>query len=70
LTPNDVQDIAYALFHHELGHAMGWWHSWGGGPPGTRLITNPAFFGWTDLTGDGWPEILSPTPYGAPRRFP
>lgn len=70
LTPAAVHDIARTFFHHEIGHAMGWAHSWGGGPPGTRLITNPALFGWTDLTGDGFIEILSPNPYGAAGRLP
>lgn len=70
LKPEDVHDIARTLYHHEIGHLMGWLHKWGGGPPGTRLITDPSFFGWTDLTGNGWSEILSPTPYGSRRRFP
>jgi hypothetical protein len=70
LAAAEVHDIARTLYFHEIGHLMGWDHSWGGGPTGTRLITNPALFGWTDLTGNGWIEILSPTPYGAGHRFP
>jgi hypothetical protein len=70
LTSERVHEIAQVLLHHELGHAMGWEHAWGGGPPRTRLITDPALMGWVDVTGNGFAEILSPNPYGSTQRLP
>ena len=67
LNDSIVHDLAFTLFHHEIGHAMGWAHPWGGGLRGTRLITNPAFFGWADVDGDGIIEAFDPNPYGAAR---
>lgn len=67
LTESDLGFLARALYHHEVGHAWGWEHSWDGnnlsynGP----LIVNPILFGWTDTDGDGIPEILDDTPYGS-----
>ena len=62
-----LDSLAQTLYHHEIGHVMGWSHHWRGGPAGTRIITNPALFGWTDTDGDSIPEMADPTPYGAPR---
>lgn len=59
-----LDTLAQIVYDHEIGHLFGWWHQWGGGPEGTRIITMPALFGWTDTNGDGVPEIMSSTPYG------
>lgn len=64
LTREMLDRVARVLYHHEIGHLWGWQHGWGGGPERTRIITNPALFGWTDTDGDGIPEIIDPTPYG------
>ena len=68
LSDSVVHGLARTLFHHEIGHAMGWQHGWGGGPRGTRLVTDPALLGWADVDGDGIVEALDPTPYGMLRR--
>ena len=66
ITPELMASFARALYHHEVGHNWGWEHTWDGndftysGP----LIVNPRLFGWTDIDGDGVPEILDSTPYG------
>jgi hypothetical protein len=59
-----LDKLAWAVYHHEIGHLWGWEHGWGGGPEGTRIITDPRLFGWTDTDGDGVPEVIDPTPYG------
>jgi hypothetical protein len=64
LTRDALDGMANVIYHHEIGHLWGWRHEWGGGPRGTRIITHPALFGWTDTDGDGVPEVIDPTPYG------
>jgi hypothetical protein len=64
LTREMLDVMAAVVYHHEIGHLWGWRHEWGAGPEGTRIITKPVLFGWTDTDGDGVPEILDATPYG------
>ena len=68
LTEDRLDSFARALYHHEVGHVWGWEHDWDSNSTtyDGRLIVNPRLFGWTDTDGDGVPEILDPTPYGAP----
>lgn len=55
--------LAYAAFHHEIGHVWGWEHDWSDPYLETNFITDPALFGWTDLNRDGVVEMLSTSPY-------
>lgn len=64
LERSGLDRIARTMYHHEIGHLWDWMHEWGGGPVGTRIITNPVLLGWTDVDGDGIPEAIDPTPYG------
>ena len=58
-----LQQVAFAMYQHEVGHLWGWEHGWS--ECSCRpFITVPALFGWTDVDGDGVPEIIDPTPYG------
>jgi len=63
-----VDSIARASYHHEVGHHWGWDHDWtptcSGTPSYLPFITSPLLFGWEDLDGDRIPEILDATPYG------
>ena len=65
----EIQSLAAAVYDHEIGHLWGWEHEWttcpfplGGICDG--FITAPQLFGWTDVDGDGVPEVLDATPYG------
>lgn len=67
LSSANVESIARASYHHEVGHHWGWDHDWTptcGGVSVAPFITSPLLYGWEDLDGDGVPEILDPTPYG------
>jgi hypothetical protein len=66
LSQVNFDGLAYAAYHHEIGHSWGWEHEWSGLDYawGDTLITDPALFGWTDLDGDGVVEIIDETPYG------
>ena len=68
VTASQVQNIANATYHHEIGHHWGWAHGWtptcGDYRPFDPFITAPVLFGWEDTDLDGKPEILDPTPYG------
>jgi len=59
-----LNGLARALYHHEVGHIWGWEHDWTGCAQSPPFITAPALFGWTDTDYDGVPEILDSTPYG------
>ena len=56
--------LAYAAYHHEIGHVWGWEHEWSD-PFDLYMgfITDASLFGWLDIDGDGLPEILDETPY-------
>jgi subtilase family serine protease len=64
LTAANFNSIAFAAYHHEIGHHWGWQHDWT--PCGTfdPFMTAPILFGWIDTDGDGVPEILDSCPYG------
>ncbi len=59
-----LRGIAYAVFHHEIGHLFGWDHEWSDAEDGQILITAPSLFGWTDSDKDGIVEINDMNPYG------
>ncbi|SNS70633.1 hypothetical protein SAMN05421640_0932 [Ekhidna lutea] len=58
-----LKGVAFAIYHHEIGHLWGWEHEWSDAIVST-FITDPSLFGWTDLDGDGVPEIIDSNPYG------
>lgn len=64
----DVESIARASYHHEVGHHWGWDHDWtptcATTSPFAPFITSPLLYGWEDLDGDGIPEIVDASPYG------
>lgn len=68
IDPQTARAIAQALYGHELGHSLGWQHAWPLSSACQLACLGPfapaRFFGWTDMDGDGVPEILDPTPYG------
>jgi len=64
LTPSKLRGIAYAIYHHEIGHLFGWDHEWSDAVEGELFITDPELFGWEDIDHDGVPEIMDSTPYG------
>ncbi|MBO6525038.1 MAG: hypothetical protein JJ971_14515 [Balneolaceae bacterium] len=64
LDPEKFRGIAYAVYHHEIGHLFGWDHEWSDAEVGQILITEPALFGWTDSDNDGVIEINDSDPYG------
>ena len=68
ITAANVDSIARASYHHEVGHHWGWDHDWSPTCAGVEsfapFITSPRLYGWEDLDGDGIPEILDPSPYG------
>lgn len=64
LTSEKLRGIAYAIYHHEIGHLFGWEHEWSDASESDLFITDPKLFGWEDLDNDGEIEILDSTPYG------
>lgn len=66
LSQANFDGLAYAVYHHEVGHAWGWEHDWSGLEYQWKetFITDPGLFGWTDLDGDGIVESIDQTPYG------
>lgn len=66
LSQVNFDGLAYAVYHHEVGHSWGWEHEWSGIEYQWKetFITDTALFGWTDLDGDGIVEIIDQTPYG------
>lgn len=64
LNEQTLSGIAFALYHHEVGHLWGWEHDWSTSYADRRFITEPELFGWTDLDNDGVPEIIDETLYG------
>ena len=64
LSVERLNGIAYAAYHHEIGHVWGWEHEWtdpydnNGG-----FITEPSLFGWSDINGNGVPEIIDENQY-------
>lgn len=67
LTAAQVENVANAVYHHEVGHHWGWAHDWlsscGSPAPFAPFITAPVLYGWEDTDGDGIPEILDSSPY-------
>jgi hypothetical protein len=71
LESRNFASMAWAAYHHEIGHHWGWQHDWtptcGNSARDAYFapfITDPALFGWEDTDGDGIPEILDSNPYG------
>jgi len=62
LSEKNFFGMAYAVYHHEIGHIWGWEHNWGDDPEEV-FITNPELFGWTDYDNDGTIEIIDPKPF-------
>lgn len=63
LSEENFRGLAYAAYHHEIGHVWGWEHEWSDPYWDLDFITEPGLFGWTDLDGDGIVEILDPDAY-------
>jgi len=63
------QRVAAAAYNHEMAHHWGWDHDWsptcGRSHPFGEFATSPILLGWTDVDGDGVPEIRDDTPYGS-----
>lgn len=65
LNEETIEGIAFACYHHEIGHIWGWEHEWSDPYDDTGFfITYPILFGWEDMDDDGVPEILDENPYG------
>lgn len=68
-----LRKVASTLYGHELAHVLGWEHDWSPrfrhsdpwvGRP-FQIMADPILLGWTDADGDGTPEIIDSSPYGA-----
>lgn len=63
LESEKFEGLAFAAYHHEIGHVWGWEHEWSDPFLQNGFITDLSLFGWTDLDSDGVPEILEGEPY-------
>ena len=64
LSNAQMSALVGTTYRHELGHGFGWDHNWPGEKSTDSFITNPEYYGWVDVDGDGIIEILDPTPWG------
>ncbi len=63
INQENFDGLAYAAYQHEIGHVWGWEHDWTDPFLNIDFITIPSLFGWIDIDGDGFVEILDPFPY-------
>ncbi|WP_425391354.1 hypothetical protein [Ekhidna sp.] len=63
VTKERIEGLAFAAYHHEIGHVWGWEHDWSDPYEHHEgFIASPQLFGWKDLDGNGIPEILDYNP--------